>query len=60
MMKKMNREELIDEIKETLILNFILPKDVFDLLSDEVLKDILDELDFKLDKTKEENKTVYL
>ena len=59
MMKKMNREELIDEIKETLILNFILPKDVFDLLSDEVLKDILDELDFKLDKTKEENKTVY-
>lgn len=59
MMKKMNREELIDEIKETLILNFILPKDVFDLLSDEVLKDILDELDSKLDKTKEENKTVY-
>ena len=59
-MKKMNREELIDEIKETLILNFILPKDVFDLLSDELLKDILDELDSKLDKTKEENKTVYL
>lgn len=59
MMKKMNREELIDEIKETLILNFILPKDVFDLLSDELLKDILDELDSKLDKTKEENKTVY-
>ena len=55
----MTREELINEIKETLILNFILPKDVFDLLSDEVLKDILDELDFKLDKTKEENKTVY-
>ena len=29
---------MIDEIKETLILNFILPKDVFDLLSDELLK----------------------
>ena len=56
----MTREELINEIKETLILNFILPKDLFDLLSDEVLKDILNELDFKLDKTKTENKSVYL
>ena len=56
----MNKEELIDEIKETLILNFILPKDLFDLLSDELLKDILDELDSKLDKTKTENKSVYL
>lgn len=55
----MTREELINEIKETLILNFVLTKDLFDLLSDELLKDILDELDFKLDKTKEENKTVY-
>ena len=56
----MSREELIDEIKETLILNFILPKDVFDLFSDELLKDILDELDHKLDSTKQENKSVYL
>jgi hypothetical protein len=56
----MNREEMIDEIKETLILNFILPKDLFDLLSDDLLKDILNELDHKLDSTKTENKSVYL
>ena len=56
----MTREEMINEIKETLILNFILPKDLFELLSDDLLKDILNELDHKLDTTKTENKSVYL
>lgn len=55
----MTKEEIIKEtLKYVRELNSF--SEFCNLLSEETLKDILNELDYKLDPTKQENKSVYL
>lgn len=55
----MNKEVLKIEIITTLIDNELSFSEFFDFLSEDTLKDILDELDVNIDKTKIENQTIY-